>query len=76
MPFSPSHPLFRSPNYPLITFPADYQCGLVVVVLGEPPHRQMSTVWLSIQRGTNDIPRHRAHVMLGEDAVIDWREQK
>ena len=42
--------LFLFPDYPLTTFPADFQCALVMVVPGEPPHRQMGTVWLSLQR--------------------------
>ena len=50
MTFSPSFPLFLSPNHPLATFAADYQCALVMVILGETPHRQMGTVWLSLQR--------------------------
>ena len=72
MPSSSSFALFLFPNYPLTTFPADAQCGLVMVALGEPPRCQMNTDWSSIQREreTNNIPRHRAHVMLGEVAVI------
>ena len=51
--------------------PSRFLMWLVMVVLGEPHRHQMSTACLSIQRGTNDIPRHRAHVMLNEDTVID-----
>ena len=72
MPFSPSFPPLYIPRLSSHHIPGRFpMCfGHGGSRWTSPPSNEHGVV-INTERGTHDIPRHRAHVMLGEDAVID-----